>query len=97
MALRKIAKWSNRDDGCILFDVLPPLNKECLRGMLDWSHCWLIFKTEASDMVDTIVCKILSQKDRRLVLSPITPLPITAQIVDIKPYHFLESSTSSAP
>jgi len=79
-----------RDDGCLLIDILPPLNKECLQGIEGWSHVWLVFVSEGH-RVEAIVSKIENHTDRRLCVSPVSPLPFTAKIVDLKPYHFLES------
>ena len=88
--LRRIANWAVADDGNLLIDILAPLNKECLQGITDWCHCWVVYVADTL-LVEAIVAKIESQSDRRLSVLPASNLPSTAKIVDIKPYHFLEA------
>ena len=76
-------------------EIVPALNKECLQDIDDWSHVWIIYIGTCSQ-VDGIVCKIASHDGRLLRLCPLEPLPLDARIVDIKPYHFLESASSSS-
>ena len=95
--LREVATWERLDDNDLLLRVriVPQLNKECLLGITEWSHLWVVFVSEESEsLVNAIVCKLVSHSDRFIILSSIGEvLPPSAKIVDLKPYHYLESAT----
>jgi tRNA (Thr-GGU) A37 N-methylase len=90
LPLKKVALFKRIEGSTdIVVSIEQPLNKVSLRGIMEWSHIWLIYVKDTQ--IQCTVCKIVSSAENSLVVSPITEIPEGVKIVDLKPYHPLES------
>ena len=90
MIFRVIGTVSAKKDLTCLA-LLKPLNAECFDGILDWSHCWIIFLNESNQIVVELF-EIHSVEKKKLLLRYIGPelTCVGQRVVDIKPLHPLD-------
>ena len=90
LPLKKVAQFKRVEGSSdIIVSIEQPLHKVSLRGIMEWSHIWLIYVQDTQ--IQCTVCKIVSSSENRLQVSPVIEIPEDAAIVDLKPYHHLES------
>ena len=78
----------------LTIEIVKELNQESLDGITEWSHCWLI--TIDNGRLGMHAFAIQQRQGRKLTLFPIDqiPSPSSATIIDIKPIHACDISTS---
>ena len=89
-SLKRIGNLEKCKEGAEIYKLIidKALNKMALNGIEDWSHVWLVYVKQRQ--VQGIVAEIVSRSDRSLILRFFQEIDESIEIVDIKPYHFLE-------
>ena len=93
--VRAVAQVESESVDSLNIELCKPLNGEALSGILEWSHCWLIFFSSGELKMEA--CEIDSAEQRRLALRKLRPFSLqSAILVDIKPVHQLDLHISNS-
>ena len=97
--VRKVASRVSIGNGydvhqCVV-QISKELNHEALDGILEWSHCWLLY-LDSQGRIEISLFRILDIYGNKLILDPLLPVLLTntTVIVDIKPFHACDDNTS---
>jgi hypothetical protein len=91
---REVARFSPiaEKDEIVSIEIVKEFNQESLDGILEWSHCWLITISPASQL-EMHAFEIRDRIGRKLLLFPIQNFPPNDSIIiDIKPIHSCDIS-----
>ena len=72
----------------VIIELVNLLVPQCLEGLAEWSHCWLIYI--AAGTVEIQLFEIQSVCSKKLTLLRLQPFFSPACIIDIKPFHYCD-------